>query len=261
MFSRDSSTRESRARTGRGPTAGRPSARHGPAARPSGPSRRCSPGRWRRRRSARGRRRSLGWRRSSAAPRPGRPRSAPPSEVVEAELLGRRAEPRRRDAEEADAGAEVDVVEQRAQRRARWRRRCRRRRRSVVARVIVREPAVAHLERERARARRRPLGAGRRRRRRGGTSSRCTSATSWRSWANVSSWPIDLTSRSGSTARSSRPLARSTRCWPWARPRAPITAAGSRAARSPTVATPIRSRRASVAGPTPHSRRTGRAWR
>ena len=53
------------------------------------------------------------------------------------------------------------------------------------------------------------------------TSSPCSSSRSVRSWANVSSWPIDLSARSGSTARSSMPLARSCRCWPWRRAERP----------------------------------------
>ena len=62
--------------------------------------------------------------------------------------------------------------------------------------------------------------AGRRRRRPAAPARGARRRASWRSWANVSSWPIDLTSRSGSTGRSSRPVARSRRCRPWARPSA-----------------------------------------
>ena len=152
--------------------------------------------------------------------------------------------------------------EQRAVGRARWRRPCRRRRATVVARVIVREPAVADLQRERAgagavgaqarRRRRRRAGRARGGRRRGRGGRGRTSPRGRSTWS----------SRSGSTGRSSRPLARSSRWRPWARPR--LDDDGSRVERGEVT---DRRRRPSAGGapaspgPTPHSRPTGSAWR
>ena len=219
----------------------------------SRPGRRDGAGRAdrRRRRSARGRRRRPGWRRASArrparaivgAVRPGRRSSAarPASANFDAARPSRRT-----------PAARSTCVEQRRGGGDDRRRRCRPAPATVVARVIVVNAAVADLERERAGADAVARAGGRRRRRPGGPARGGRRRASWRSWANVSSWPIDLTSRSGSTGRSSRPSARSRGAGRGPRPRLPMTAAGSSAARSPTVATPIRCRRSSVAGRRP----------
>ena len=82
-----------------------------------------------------------------------------------------------------------------------------------------------------------------------------------RSRAKVCSWPIDFSGRSGSTGRSSTPMASWWRWRPLAWPSAPTSVASGRPARSPTVATPSRWSRSSVAGPTPHRACTGSGCR
>ena len=77
----------------------------------------------------------------------------------------------------------------------------------------------------------------------------------------VSSWLIDLTSRSGSTARASTPRASSDRWAPLALPTAASRASWGTRAISLTVLMPRRRSLLAVAGPIPQMDSIGRGWR
>ena len=74
--------------------------------------------------------------------------------------------------------------------------------------------------------------------------------------ANVSSWPIDLLTRSASTGRSSIPSAYSTSVLAIARPTWRANVDSSTERRSLIRRMPRRPSLSSIAGPTPHSERT-----
>ena len=78
-----------------------------------------------------------------------------------------------------------------------------------------------------------------------------SSARSTRSVSKVSSTEIDLVSRSGSTARSSRAYARSVSDWACARPTTWASSSTENPCNSPTRWIPIRCSFSWVTGPTP----------